>query len=117
MTEVRANGDGDMSATEHTPGPWRTMWGQDTMAVEAADDRIVASADFDDDDYGVPYDECKANIRLIAASPDLLAVVELLTRNHDVESHLSWDRCDCEIAVAGRAAIAKAKGGGNDNGD
>ena len=58
----------------------------------------------------LPYDDYHENMCLISAAPDLLAIVELLIVNHDVELHLSWDKCDCEIATLGRAAIAKAKG-------
>ena len=94
-----------MSDTKHTQGPWRTLWGQDTMAVETADDRIVASADFDDDDDGIPYDECKANANLIAAAPDLLEACEWMLEHCDQGGVVGKEPCD-----NARAAIAKARG-------
>ena len=55
---------------EHTPGPWRS----DSPYVSAPSGehrKIVADCDqyFSDD-------ECEANIRLIAAAPELLAALE-----------------------------------------
>ena len=63
---------------EHTPGPWRS----DSPYVSAPSGehrKIVADCDqyFSDDECEyLSDDECEANIRLIAAAPELLAALE-----------------------------------------
>ena len=62
----------------HTPGPWRS----DSPYVSAPSGehrKIVADCDqyFSDDECEyLSDDECEANIRLIAAAPELLAALE-----------------------------------------
>ncbi len=54
--------------------------------------------------HGVSMDEAKANARLIAAAPDLLAALETAL---DI---CPQDMLDIVWAVEARAAIAKARG-------
>lgn len=64
--------------SKHTPGPWAvhgdigTLIGSDDrkmMLAEVLYKHVVT-------EWGRPLDEAQANARLIAAAPDLLAVVE-----------------------------------------
>jgi hypothetical protein len=106
-TANRSESEDTMSDNKHTPGPWRvgdagtTVFGPPTgnpaprtigyitrHATEGATDR--------------------ANARLMAAAPDILAALE------DVETFITdgtWDPHDASMQLAQvRAAIAKAEG-------
>lgn len=95
----------------HTPGPWvigpadwlisqRHGMGYRNFPVHAPAGYDVAMVYSDEDDA-----EQEANVRLIAAAPDLLdAVEELLIYLAD------WDDPDNETCQRARAAVAKAKG-------
>lgn len=93
----------------HTPGPW--VSNDLSQRVHTADDVTIARCE--------PHstDVAKANARLIAAAPELLAFVEKIDRwiqrseDDDCEylNGEGWD--DLRILqVAARAAIAKARG-------
>lgn len=94
--------------TTHTPGPW-----------EAADLRVMWGSYFVADCNGKGdigrQDESRANARLIAAAPDLLAALQLIvngcTRVVDQDS-CGQDMVKVRAAAIekGRAAIAKAGG-------
>ena len=111
-----------MTRPNHTSGPWRigdaghTIFGPPTG--EPAPQRIADLA---------PVDR-KANARLIAAAPDMLAALEKcrnmaesllgcdgwreLLRNHSATSHDNWLGPDIHgIADTAQAAIRKATGG------
>ncbi len=84
--------------SKHTPGPWATDGGDTVVAMG---NQIVVTAPAPD---GASREEMKANARLIAAAPDLLAVLEnMFTEFGDFEY-------DVAAISAARAAIAKAKG-------
>ena len=63
---------------EHTPGPWSIGYGDaDFLVIEAGIDEEVACIEMED--HGAcPTAEQSANALLIAAAPDLLAVLESL---------------------------------------
>ena len=100
---------------EHTPGPWRS----DSPYVSAPSGehrKIVADCDqyFSDDECEyLSDDECLANVRLIAAAPELLAALRVVMEHvddlHGVDrgalAHPSW-----HWFKAARAAIATARG-------
>lgn len=99
-----------MSAGKHTPGPWvHDTRGQGKPDVRAASGRAVActwmvcgSAPKSDKGYEARCEEDRANARLIAAAPELLAALEEL---------VGWQTCVPDAVVeAARAAIAKATG-------
>ena len=106
----------------HTPGPWRVggTSGNTGEAEEiAAGLRIIAwTADTynEDEDEGEVTDEDRANARLIAAAPELLAACTAVA--NDCERVIDGDDCsgmsDAELFGAFldtlRAAIAKAEG-------
>ena len=87
-----------MSEAKHTPGPWRT--GTDEDAHVIYDDNLDAIADTLRDDGDAETE--RANAHLIAAAPDLLAVVEALRGPLPVDP--------ANIAALLDWAIAKAKG-------
>lgn len=94
---------------QHTPGPWKMEeWRYPTASpprVELAiqnDRRRILVLDADesgDNPYIIPWDEAKANARLIAAAPDML---EALAKIAVTPSSF------IDIRQVARAAIAKA---------
>lgn len=91
--------------TKHTPGPWHyaeCQMGAPFIDTEAVGDLVAAV---------LPIDEERANVRLMAAAPDLLAACERLLMSADASwrergvGH-DWDEA-CEVALA---AMAKARG-------
>lgn len=67
--------------SDHTPGPWRVEQESsndgEAEVIAAADRTICWTADtWVDDDCGVITDEDRANARLIAAAPELLAALK-----------------------------------------
>jgi hypothetical protein len=84
--------------TKHTPGPWRTHgdnW------IEVDDNLVIARVENLND-----HDRVRANQRLIAAAPDLLAALQ---------KAVDESGCDGELCMharhdAARQAIAKATG-------
>lgn len=92
--------------TSHTPGPWSRNIPPATKypTVWSGRNRHVAYVKTD----GLPAAEVEANIKLIAAAPDLLAVVLDLQ-----ESAAYWSEYDVPIGIVDRinAAITRATGG------
>lgn len=105
----------------HTPGPWVANSHRDGSRIEA-DGRSVAWVGADTlttNETEVMSGQAKADARLIAAAPELLAALEKLVPlgdlgvRADVLSVLKVAErrsFDAGIALA-RAAIAKARGG------
>ena len=120
-----------MSETKHTPGPWHTCGnGECTCGVVMADSHPVCnvvSGDWGDDfpslrivggsldaraeaymeqiTYGhIDREISKANARLIAAAPDLLAALHL------VGMSAGWQHLAMETRAVIESAIAKAEG-------
>lgn len=58
--------------SKHTPGPWATDGGDTVVAMG---NQIVVTAPAPD---GASREEMKANARLIAAAPDLLAALKAI---------------------------------------
>ena len=85
--------------TKHTPGPWHyaeCQMGAPFIDTESIGDLFAAV---------LPLDEERANVRIMAAAPDLLAACEmaLLDMRYYATVH-------GESITALEAAIAKAKG-------
>jgi hypothetical protein len=101
--------------TKHTPGPWTRHEGE----VRAKAFGLISRSY-----YGAPDGEGAANLRLIAAAPDLLGAVEFFM---DMVGEPPEPNCSCHVAPpcndcvdhaglreafdVARAAIAKATGG------
>ena len=92
---------------EHTPGPWHV----DSTGVITAKSATTFICDTRKTSrrFLPPNDEISANARLIAAAPELLAVLEALA-DHAAETypHFESHRGQVDLACA-RAAIAKTK--------
>ena len=90
--------------TTHTPGPWHV--GDEDMVADGP--FICAGSTMIADVWcGLPGDTFKANARLIAAAPDLLAALK------HVEICASCAQADWGACPGGRqalAAIARAEG-------
>jgi len=85
----------------HTPGPWVYYYEQiGNQHIVWSDNSRIVSLSMNDD--------AESNARLIAAAPDLLAVLQDLQ-----ESAGYWSEYDVPIGIVDRinAAIAKAAGG------
>lgn len=97
----------------HTPGPWETSSnanGQWDICEQHGGDRI-ALVDLQDaqKDGGRSHITEESNARLIAAAPELLAALQLLTvAVHDAGKEGATPIADAETEA--RAAIAKAGG-------
>jgi hypothetical protein len=84
---------------EHTPGPWRVVTASHGRTVGVvADDQVTVVT------IRSASDEDRANARLIAAAPALLAACKALVRRN--QKHADLDRA----IAAGEAAVAKATG-------
>lgn len=100
--------------SKHTPGPWEydkrlachgEKWSEVNGRSKLLCEPICIVPHDDVSDEG--YVEVVANIRLIAAAPELLSVLEELQ-----ESASYWSEYDVPLGIVDRinAAIAKAKG-------
>ena len=91
---------------KHTPGPWYHEADSHTGAVKTEGKKLIASV-FGDDPECREDDRQIANATLIAAAPDLLAALQAIVTDEGGTRSVSRDHL---IAVAARAAIAKATG-------
>lgn len=105
----------NMSA-KHTPGPWLSHNGDESIGnpyVYVSGGEVLAVTNWAYDET-----ELRANARLIAAAPDLLAVTHALQAlvdeweepGHDDDEPRDFIAIACEIGKQARAAIAKATG-------
>ena len=89
-----------MNETKHTPGPWRAT--PPALRHEKHGQSVVY-AEADGKDVAVIYDG-RANARLIAAAPELLAACKAIAALMDGQGRANMP----EVAGQARAAIAKA---------
>ena len=95
-----------MSA-RHTPGPWAIDWNVSRLDIFSADAAtLVATIRRSTLSAGID-DVAKANARLIAAAPNLLAVLQEIEESADY-----WSEYDVPLGIVERirAAIALATG-------
>ena len=83
----------------HTPGPWRAV-GSEVVWLHCPGDQCVVA--------DVLYEEYAADARLIAAAPELLAVLRELV--HYDEGSSEQGSYGYEVLLRCKAAIAKAEG-------
>ncbi len=96
---------------KHTPGPWEfdddngviAQVGAHICTVSMADDFPCIDNDEDENERINVDAECTANARLIAAAPDLLAMLKVAQLWLDVDGRFDMQGIN--------AAIAKAEGG------
>lgn len=96
-----------MTQSKHTPGPWEVQDNTDQefgqLRVDSYYDGPVAICGTNGETLKVG-DECRANAKLMAASPDLLEALK-------IQVDLSEKRKDFgEFYLMAKAAIAKAEG-------
>lgn len=106
----------------HTPGPWETGGDNDSMSMQLmvyADDSLGSRiADCSESGFGITHEQATANVRLIAAAPDLLrALIDLADwlayglSKADGAEPTAEDHAACErVAAQARAAVDKALG-------
>ena len=96
----------------HTPGPWfvsmKPDWDEDGwmgVGVYDCDGGVYAVVDDEPETIARPF--CEADARLIAAAPEMLAVLEELR-----ESASYWSEYDVPVGIVERieSAIRKARG-------
>lgn len=104
-----------MTAPKHTPGPWKSVYRNGMAAAQYGHNvscdmhsgpGMVAGCDSIAEVRGHDDDEAKANARLIAAAPDLLAACERFIRAQDENDRNGLT----SAAMLASAAIAKARG-------
>ena len=88
-----------MKTHTHTPGPWRYAPGE---IVYGPSGESVASCRF----VTNFKDTNVANMRLVAAAPDLLAALKAMMNRYGDKSEHPF----CDASISARAAIVKAEG-------
>jgi hypothetical protein len=93
--------------SQHTPGPWRAEVSGDTVYITSETYGDVARVREGDGD-----DRREANIRLIAAAPELLEALDGILNNlwEDRKRNVKRDYSLMVYEAQAKAAIAKAKG-------
>jgi len=95
-------------STQHTPGPWMRTHGSGRYYIKT-DKQSIATVFSSNGEFGCPTnptsEQASANARLIAAAPELLALlIELVDMEGPQPGTSAW-------GDKARAAIAKATGG------
>jgi hypothetical protein len=96
----------------HTPGPWEIDATSNVGAFEIWGGPLDSNAPqicSDDGDLNRP-EECKANARLIAAAPDMLAAIKLAVAILTENGKLIFDGVHGAAVARMNATIAKAEG-------
>ncbi|HFF3031961.1 TPA: hypothetical protein ACGCGJ_000431 [Stenotrophomonas maltophilia] len=96
--------------SKHTPGPWVVTPHPETHVDVFGVGEIKDDKEFQ---YGLSHTFCyqnaEANARLIAAAPELLAELEMLSNIVEGCGMATMPEVECRLVFA-RAAIAKATG-------
>jgi hypothetical protein len=116
IEHICKKGNETMTQATHTQGPWEVLTGLGVKIRGTGNQKVA--------DVTVPYGDdlrghvvTKANARLIAAAPSLLAALENMTAiveniagSFAMRGEYGWENDDQTELDAARAAIAKAKG-------
>lgn len=103
---------------KHTPGPWEgqaersgpNSWNEGVFARIEGRGKLIARFDASYEEYPEKLEEVQANVRLMAAAPDLLhALREVIAGVRDIRGIDVEGYRPVEFAIA-RAAILKATG-------
>ncbi|HGP0655564.1 TPA: hypothetical protein ACKP0Q_000751 [Stenotrophomonas maltophilia] len=92
--------------SKHTPGPWSHSKGErhNFFYIDSPSGDVVYVTG------SLQPDHVEANARLIAAAPELLAELEMLSNIVEGCGMATMPEVECRL-VSARAAIAKATGG------
>lgn len=100
--------------TKHTPGPWRTVIGGETIAVTTSNEAPKQAGICRILNKSVAYEagEGEANAALIAAAPDMLAALESFASSYHawIKSRPGAEGLMDAAMNAAHAAICKAEG-------
>lgn len=108
--------------TKHTPGPWRVSYGvarrpgidNFPLAIRSeAGEHIIETASPDAPTFGCSPSEARANARLIAAAPELLAICQEMEAHMRVQTGKTGEAHAAEghdIRRRMNEIIAKAEG-------
>lgn len=110
--------EGARQMTQHTPGPWAAT-GQDIVAehlretLSSGREVRLRIANAKDAGGALDLETVKANARLIAAAPELLAALKnvMLAHTADIETYTEGEFA-LEAWAQAEAAIARAEGEG-----
>jgi len=105
---------GDEASVAHTPGPWEigdSAKGESSLMVYCNDSLGSRVADLSICGHGISTAQARANARLIAAAPELLAACKALDAALCDGFDTTQSRHAGRMAlIAARAAITKAEG-------
>lgn len=90
--------------TQFTPGPWIPLLNAFAVCTDNAAPRQANICLLDKKSQNVDEDSMRANARLIAAAPELLAACQAVLTRQD------WPVGTCKIKTQVQSAIAKALG-------
>jgi len=102
--------------TQHTPGPWTVALGSWIVSDKSQIARAFEANPAMGFPGNVTEQEKDANARLIAAAPELLALVDEMQAALDVlaedvaDTFPARSEAACDLAMKARDAIAKATG-------
>jgi hypothetical protein len=102
MDKPKAHDDIEWEGGKHTPGPWLIDERAGSLAV------VMARTDPEFNEYVTICSALPQNARLIAAAPDLLEALRMIT--DQLARGRTRQRKDGEFIDMARAAIAKATG-------
>ena len=100
-----------MNETKHTPGPWGLHAGDPCLVIAIKPYREISSMETD---QPIASKEDRANARLIAAAPELLAALKEIIADHEQRMRL-YSQQECQenrvrVMELAEVAISKAEG-------
>lgn len=112
---------GSLTMNQHSPGFWTTERRNGCIAIVDANGHDVTYQDDAPRFYngepcgsvtsrGRTSEELNANVKLIAAAPELLAACKAALHPPEYDADENPSPCSCSICVKLRSAIAKAGG-------
>lgn len=92
--------------TQHTPAPW----GINTHGFLEMNGKTTECSAADVSDFAASFEEATANLRLVAAAPDLLAALEKAMRVYGVDMQPAHrDEFRAAIAKATQPAVCETE--------
>lgn len=95
-----------MSKTQHTPGPWNAVIPENAEAADYISCGAYRVLDTGIGSCAISWEEHVANLKLIAAAPDMAEALKAVTNNMENDEGFTTIFPDQLKAI--RAALAKA---------